>query len=61
MENWKDPQLAFEQAIASGRLSRDPQATNYAGNYMYMGPTTNGKHDAFKHIVTRQYIPVEVA
>lgn len=51
---FKDPKEAFEQAIADGRLSADPKAANYAGNYMYMGP--NGAKDAFKHTQTREYI-----
>lgn len=57
--DFKDPKEAFELAIKQGRLSRDPQAENYAGHYMYMGPTTNGKHDAFKHIETREYIAIK--
>lgn len=55
---FKDPNEAFEQAIKEGRLSRNPKAKNYAGHYMYMGPTEDGKNNAFKHIVTRQYIDV---
>ena len=47
--------LAFKEALESGRLSVDPEAKNFAGNYMYMG-TTNGRH-AFKHISTREYLP----
>lgn len=58
IKGWKDPQVAFEQAINEGRLSRNPSADNFAGHYMYMGPTVDGKHDAFKHIITRQYIKV---
>ena len=50
----KDPQLAFKEAINSGRLSTDKNAPNYAGHYMYMGPGKGG--DAFKHIDTRLYI-----
>ena len=52
----KDPQSAFEQAIEEGRLSANPSADNYAGHYMYMGIACDGKRDAFKHILTRQYI-----
>lgn len=52
----KNPQEAFEQAITSGRLSRDPKATNYAGHYMYMGIACDGERDAFKHSLTREYI-----
>lgn len=57
MSEWKDPQQAFEQAIAEGRLSDDPTAENYAGRYMYMGPAcSHGGGDAFKHIETRDYL-----
>jgi len=48
----RNPQDAFDQAIAEGRLSADEDDTHYAGNYMYMG-TVNGC-DTFKHIDTRQ-------
>ena len=58
MENWKDPSKAFEEAIEAGRLSTDPKAANFAGHYMYMGPTIDGQHDAFKHSLTRQYLKV---
>ena len=51
---FKDAELAFTEAISQGKLSDNPQAPNYAGNYMYMG-TWNGK-DAFKHIETRSYL-----
>ena len=53
-EHWKDADRAFADAILSGRLSDDPSAPNYAGNYMYMGPGTGG--DAFKNRLTREYI-----
>lgn len=49
----KDPQECFERAIKEGRLSTDPTASNYAGNYMYMG-TWHGK-DTFKNRDSRQY------
>lgn len=55
-QEWRDPQTAFEDAIAAGRLSRDPKADNYAGRYMYMGPRADGRGDAFKHSLTRQYL-----
>ena len=47
--------LAFKNAFDSGRLSVDPKSPVFAGNFMYMG-TTNGK-DAFKNIMTREYLP----
>lgn len=49
-----DPRAAFERAIASGRLSTDRYAANYAGHYMFMGPRADGMGDAFKHSTTRQ-------
>jgi hypothetical protein len=55
---WKNHKDAFEEAIKEGRLSEDKNAWNWAGHYMYMGPTMDGKADAFKHIDTRQYLPL---
>lgn len=52
---YKDPQEAFNAAIAAGRLSATPGADNYAGDYMYMG--TYSGADQFKHINTRRYLP----
>ena len=50
----KDPQDAFDFAIMMGRLSKQRNQWNYAGNYMYMY-TTNGK-DQFKNSLTRKYL-----
>lgn len=44
---------AFEQAIATNRLSTNKVDPNYAGNYMYMGHGENGAK--FKNINSRQY------
>ena len=52
----KTAQQAFEQAIASGRLSADPSSANYAGDFMYMGPKADGSGDCFKHSTTREYL-----
>lgn len=52
---FRDHRVAFDEAIAAGRLSDDPAMLNYAGNYMYMR-TIDGK-DRFKHIQTREYLP----
>jgi hypothetical protein len=54
--------VAFHIAIEQGRLSADPAAPNYAGNYMFMGRAvgrdqTARYFDQFKHIATRQYLP----
>lgn len=55
---FKDPREAFDLAIAQGRLSADEKAPNYAGNYMFMGPSAQRPAiDAFKHILTRDYLP----
>ena len=51
---FKDPEVVFDAAITAGRLSAQPEATNYAGDYMYMG-TWQGV-DAFKNITTRAYL-----
>ncbi len=50
---------AFTKAIRNGRLSADEKAANYAGNFMFMGPTFNFQgepFDAFKNISTREYL-----
>lgn len=52
----KDPEEAFELAIQTGRLSENEDDANYAGYYMYMGISADGTVDAFKHILTREYI-----
>lgn len=52
------PELAFEAAIRSGNLSDDPDAKNYAGNYMYMG--NSGNTFSFKHIDTRKYLKFDI-
>jgi len=48
---------AFKKAIDNGRLSDNPKANNYAGNYMYMGPGCGrlAGQDAFKNSMTRLY------
>lgn len=50
---------AFEQAIESGRLSANKGDDNFAGDYMFMGNYKSG--DAFKHVLTRRYIPAVAA
>ena len=52
----RDPKDAFAEAIATGRLSNDPKARNYAGRFMYMGVQARGWGDAFKNIESRQYL-----
>ncbi len=46
---------AFKKAIEAGRLSDNPEAWNYAGDFMYMGANDDGL-DLFKHRMTRNYI-----
>jgi hypothetical protein len=48
-----DSKQAFEEAIRQKILSENETATNYVGNFMYMG-TKEGVHQ-FKNIVTRKY------
>lgn len=54
---FRDSNEAFADAIKAGRLSDFRLAANYAGKYMYMGTNEAGE-DLFKHIDTRQYLPV---
>lgn len=56
---FRDSNEAFRDAIKQGRLVNDSLSPLYAGNYMYMG-TYDGV-DAFKHVVTRQYLPTNPA
>ena len=51
----QEAQEAFSKAIVQGRLSRWPNASNFAGRYMYMGKTPDGTYDTFKNINTREY------
>jgi len=51
---YRDPEQAFDAAIAAGKLSTDPTDELYAGAWMYMC-TVNGE-DQFKHIQTRHYL-----
>lgn len=57
----RDPEEAFEEAIAAGRLSANPNHPLYALNYMYMGHGEFGAEEhgraQFKHCDTRRYIP----
>jgi len=53
-DGFTDSQTAFEDAIASGRLSSLPGTVNYVGLFMYMG-NRNGV-SLFKNINTRVYI-----
>ncbi len=57
MIEYRNAQEAFEDAIRAGRLSADPKAQNFAGRFMYMGPSADGTKDAFKNSMTREYLP----
>ena len=56
--NRDEADRAFSKALESGRLSRNPRAANYAGDYDYMGSSVNGG-DSFKHYDSREYLPAE--
>lgn len=53
-----DADVAFDIALRAGRLSKQQGTPNYVGDYMYMGTASDGVSDAFKHIRTRQYLPL---
>jgi hypothetical protein len=52
----RHPRDAFDDAIASGRLSDDQAHPRFAGHYMYMGTRTSTGRDLFKNIDTREYL-----
>lgn len=54
---FREPNEAFDDAIKAGHLSADANASNYAGNFMYMY-SEEGK-DFFKNSMTRKYLVVE--
>jgi hypothetical protein len=54
--SFRVPAVAFNEAILSGRLSSAPGDAKYAGKFMYMGTSPDGK-DLFKNIDTRAYLP----
>ena len=54
--DYRNPAAEFDRAIASGRLSADPAATNYAGDFMYMGTNRDSGRAYFKHSVERTYL-----
>jgi hypothetical protein len=51
-----DSQTEFELALSQGRLSKDRTASNYVGDYMFMGYNQSGQAN-FKHINSRKYLP----
>lgn len=50
---YKDSQVAFQQAIDCGHFSTVANDHNYIGGYMYIGSDDN--KDYFKHSETRAY------
>lgn len=53
-----EPVLAFDKAIKAGVLSKDNDADNFAGKYMYMGTSQEGP--TFKHRMTKQYLHIKL-
>lgn len=51
----------FNLAIATGILSENKTADNYAGHFMYMHTDEDGIKDYFKDIMTRQYVICNVS
>ena len=51
---FRDPKLAFENALNTGAFGRLEQYKSYVGNWMYMHTEEDGT-DAFKHTITREY------
>ena len=58
MDTYLNPDIAFEDAIKAGHLSGLPSAPNFAGLYMYMHTSDDGRH-WFKHCDTREYLDNE--
>ena len=54
----RDPEKAFADALASGRLTLEPGKTNTVFDYMYM--YTEDGVDQFKHVMTRAYLAEQV-
>ena len=65
MPAYRDPKLAFNNALQSGVFHEtltDQKSYNFVGNWMYMHSDERGEKliDHFKNIETRKYISVEV-
>ena len=65
MPDYRDPQLAFNNALQSGVFHEtlsDQKSYNFVGNWMYMhsDECEEKLKDYFKNIDTREYISVEV-
>jgi hypothetical protein len=52
---FRNPEIAFNNAVAKGTLSEVKGCANYAGNYMYMHTDIFGR-DFFKNSETRKYL-----
>lgn len=48
--------VAFNTALATGRLTETMGTPNYIGDYMYMGTHPKTGRAAFKHRDTREYL-----
>lgn len=55
----RNPEQAFNEAIARGYLSTTPGTEHFAGDYMYMHSTA--LNDEFKNIITREYYRVPMS
>lgn len=55
----RDPKLAFDHALATGKLSVDLMSDTFVGDYMYMYSTPGLDH--FKQRITRVYLEVKVS
>ncbi len=51
---YRNPQLAFKQAVENGGLTHNSSSSNYVELYMYMYSTP--QTDAFKNVLTREYL-----
>ena len=66
--HYRDPNLAFNNAIQSGVFHETPdkKSYNFVGNWMYMQseifnrPYKDSMIDHFKNIETRKYISIKV-
>ena len=62
--DFRNPQVAFESAIANRKLFEEPNAQYqnnyyYVGDWMYMHSDKSKKIDYFKNKLTRKYMEVK--
>jgi len=51
---YRNPQLAFKQALENGGLSHNNSSSNYAEAYKYLYSTQ--QTDAFENVLTHEYL-----